>query len=165
MGARPLGSSFRGELPSFLPSTSSFLQKLSSAEPFLLFFQERAFLAWSQAPLCSDAGAPKAAPSVFPSNLKPLRVGWTPVGLPHGRSRRPLLLHGGGSSQAPTPMAPLLLPSRASDLLSFLLSAQSSAMASPMAPSPSRSSSLPPIRCPAHRPPPPALPCPWPGNA
>jgi hypothetical protein len=36
MGTRPLGSSFRGELPSFLPSTPSFLQKLPSAEPFLL---------------------------------------------------------------------------------------------------------------------------------
>ncbi|PWZ41825.1 hypothetical protein Zm00014a_036446 [Zea mays] len=31
--------------------------------------------------------------------------------LPHGRSRRPLLLHGSGSAQATTPMAPLLLPS------------------------------------------------------
>jgi hypothetical protein len=31
MGTRPLGSSFRGELPSFLPSTPSFLQKLPSA--------------------------------------------------------------------------------------------------------------------------------------
>jgi hypothetical protein len=31
-----------------------------------------------------DAGAPKAAPSVFPSSLNPLRVGWMPVGLPHG---------------------------------------------------------------------------------
>jgi hypothetical protein len=36
---------------SFLPSTPSFLQKLPSAEPFLLFFQARAFLPWSQAPL------------------------------------------------------------------------------------------------------------------
>jgi hypothetical protein len=36
MGARPLGSSFRGELPSFLPSTPNFLQKLPARDPLLV---------------------------------------------------------------------------------------------------------------------------------
>jgi hypothetical protein len=56
---------------------------------------------------------PPALPCPWPGNAQaptPLRSFFHgaqifPVGLPHGRGRRPLFLHSGGSAQVPTPMA------------------------------------------------------------